>query len=89
MSANYLYLITAIVNLSNSQYIKIYPNPVREDLKIDYKLDGQYQLRLMIYDLNGKLVLDKNKMSTGSLLSLKELSTGISISSAFMIRKAS
>ncbi|MDB5211020.1 MAG: Right-handed parallel beta-helix repeat-containing protein [Sediminibacterium sp.] len=76
MSANFNYTITAIVNLSNSQYIKLYPNPVRQDLRIDYKIDGQYQLRLMIYDLNGKLVLDKNKMSTGSLFSLKELSSG-------------
>jgi parallel beta-helix repeat protein len=77
MSANYFYLITAVVNLSNSQYIKLYPNPVRENLRIDYKLDGQNQLRLIVYDLNGKLVLDKNKMSTGSLLSLKQLAAGI------------
>ncbi|MES2371433.1 MAG: T9SS type A sorting domain-containing protein [Bacteroidota bacterium] len=76
MSANFNYLITAIVTLSNNQFIKLYPNPVRQDLKIDYKLDGQTQLRLMIYDLNGKLVLDKSKMSTGSLLSLKEFSSG-------------
>ncbi len=76
MSAAYYYLVTALVTFSNNQYLKLYPNPARENFRMDYKLDGQFQLRLKIYDLNGKLLLTKGKLSTGSLISLKQLSPG-------------
>lgn len=76
MSAAYYYLVTAIVTLSNNQYLKIYPNPVRENFRIDYKLDGQFQLRLKMYDLNGKLILTREKLSSSSLINLKQLAPG-------------
>lgn len=77
MSANYYYLVTALVNFSNNQYLILYPNPTREDIRIDYKLDGQYQLNIKMYALNGKLVLKEDKISSGTSVSLKSLSRAI------------
>lgn len=77
MSANYYYLVTALVNFLNNQYLILYPNPTREDIRIDYKLDGQYQLNIKMYALNGKLVLKEDKISSGTPVSLKSLSRAI------------
>lgn len=77
MSANYYYLVTALVNFLNDQYLILYPNPAREDIRIDYKPDGQYQLNIKMYALNGKLVLKEDKISSGTPVSLKSLSRAI------------
>ena len=76
LSDAYTFAITAIVNFSNGQYLKTYPNPVKENFIIEYKLTGQSQIRLMIYDLNGKLVLNKEKVSNGSPIRLDGLKAG-------------
>ena len=70
------YVVTAIINYSNDESIKIYPNPVRQQLKIDFKINGQTQLKLTMYDLNGKLVFSKEKIANGDLIDLSSISTG-------------
>lgn len=47
-----------------SQMVKIYPNPVRQKTTISYSLTKAANLRIAIYDLNGRLravLLDKNQ----------------------------
>jgi len=74
-----VYVVTAITTFTNGQFIKLYPNPVRDQLKIEFNLNGLTQLHVLIYDISGKLLIDKNKLSSGSLLDLSIYPHGIFI----------
>jgi hypothetical protein len=71
-----VYVVTAIINYSNDESIKIYPNPVRQQLKVNFKISGQSQLKLLLYDINGKLVISKDKISNGDSVDLSVLTNG-------------
>jgi hypothetical protein len=76
-SDSYYYLITALANFTNEQFIHLYPNPTSNDLIVDYNLTGQSQVSIKIIDANGKMVINKNKISKGSKLSVSQLNRGI------------
>jgi len=76
-SDKYYYLITALANFTNSQFIHLYPNPVGNDLMIDYNLTGQSQVSVKIVDESGKIVINRNKISKGTKLSVSQLNRGI------------
>jgi hypothetical protein len=62
ISDSYYFLTTAIVNLSDGQYIKAYPNPVHSfgNLTIDWNIGGNNnKLKLQVFNIVGKLVLNK------------------------------
>ena len=76
-SDKYYYLITSIANFTNSQFIHLYPNPVSNDLMIDYNLMGQSQVSVKIVNESGKIVINKNKISKGTRLNVSQLNRGI------------
>jgi sugar lactone lactonase YvrE len=76
-SDRYYYLVTALANFTNGQFIHLYPNPTSDDLIVDFNLTGQSQVSMKIIDANGKLVISKNKISQGSKLNVSQLSRGI------------
>ena len=49
-------LISAVVNSEDETGIKVYPNPFRDQLYIDFYLQQDEHVSLSIYDLNGRLV---------------------------------
>jgi hypothetical protein len=62
MSETYYFLVTALVELGNDQYIKAYPNPLTngQDLVIDWRLGGiNTTMKAEVFDPNGKKVADK------------------------------
>ena len=75
-SDKYYYLFTALANFTNDQFIQLYPNPIGNDLIIDYNLIGQTQVSIKIFDVNGKMVITKNKISKGGSLIVRNLITG-------------
>ena len=76
-SDKYYYLVTALANLTNGQFIHLYPNPTSNDLIIDYNLTGQTQVSVKILDVNGIMVINKNKLSKGSKVGVTQLIRGI------------
>jgi hypothetical protein len=75
-SDKYYYLITALTNFNNGQFIHLYPNPTSNDLIVDYNLIGQSQVSVKILDLNGKILITKNKISKGGSLNVRQLIRG-------------
>jgi len=75
-SANYFYVSTAVLNLSNGQFVRIFPNPIVNDMIIEYNIQGQYELNIQLYDMTGKLVLERKGLRTGQLTNLTTLSKG-------------
>jgi hypothetical protein len=68
--------VTAVINYDNGQYIKIYPNPVQSILNIDFDLGQNRLVDIKVYDMTGRLVMDKPGMRKGSNLTMAGLAKG-------------
>ena len=68
--------VTAVINYDNGQYIKIYPNPVRTVLNIDFDLGQKRFVDIKVYDMAGRLVMDRPGMRKGSTLTMTGLAKG-------------
>ncbi len=71
--------ITGINSISEEFGLQIYPNPVRDYLTISWK-DMPYSLNLNIYDVQGKLIYQK-QVDNGIPISVDQLNSGV-----YMIR---
>lgn len=76
-SDRYYYLVTALENFTNGQFIHLYPNPATNDLMVNFNLQGQSQLSITMVDPSGKIVISNIKMSKGSRLDISELKSGM------------
>lgn len=78
ISASYYYLVSAIINLTDGDFIKLSPNPFANQINIHYQLN-----RLMQYDVDviqmgsGKLVKTIRNISNGQSLDMNGLINGI------------
>jgi hypothetical protein len=68
--------VTAVINYDNGQYIKIYPNPVQSVLNVDFDLGQNRLIDIKVYDMTGRLVLDRPGMRKGSSLTMTGLAKG-------------
>lgn len=69
--------ITGIVNIDNTHYIKLSPNPVERNMLLNYNLAGSFSVNLQIVDLNGHICNTYNNLSDGSEVNLAGLSKGM------------
>ena len=74
---NELTTTTAVSNLSSGQFIKLYPNPVRNDLTIKYDLGMQTSVSMKIFDKNGALITHKKINTTGTRINTGNFSNGM------------
>jgi hypothetical protein len=68
--------VTAVINYDNGQYIKIYPNPVQSVLNVDFDLGQKRLVDIKVYDMTGRLVMDRPGMRKGSSLTMAGLAKG-------------
>ena len=78
MSEDYYNLITAIPTLSSNEFVRLYPNPVKSMLTINFGLNGYKYVDLKLFDMTGKLITYKKKLSNGSKINLSGLVAGMS-----------
>lgn len=76
-SEMYYYLISNIVNFSNGDFIRTYPNPVMNDLKFDFNLNGTLNLFIDLIDINGRIILNKIPIIKSSNISFDHYGPGI------------
>lgn len=85
LSTPYYYLVTSIINLSSNEFIKLAPNPVQNQMNIDFVIKGYQRLNIDFYELSTGLLKYSNKgIFAGSQLYLGQLSPGtyvVSVSS--------
>jgi hypothetical protein len=79
LSSNpYYYLVTDILTISNTEFIKILPNPIIRNVNVDFVIHGTPGLNLNIHSLStGSLVLSIKNVKPGSHLELGSLTPGI------------
>jgi hypothetical protein len=59
--------------------IKVYPNPVNADVHLEFSLPDVTEVKVRIFDMNGKLCMDKAIHKNENRISLKEFQPGIYI----------
>ena len=80
MSNSYYFLVTDIVNLSSTEYIKINPNPFYNNLNFEFKVNGHQQLNIDVFSLStGQKITTKYNQYSGSSLNFSQMSSGVYI----------
>jgi hypothetical protein len=77
LSDLYSYVITSIISIDNTHYIKLSPNPVHNEMFLDFNLMGIYQLNIDLFDVNGRIIKRWQNQKKGSRLSLSDCSSAI------------
>ena len=77
MSTIYYFLITDVINLSATEFIKLAPNPFQTKLNFDFVIKGYQKLNLDVFELaTGRKVTSRVGLTPGSPVYLPELVGG-------------
>jgi hypothetical protein len=79
-SSAYYYLVTDLINLSATEYIKLAPNPFVNYLNFDFVVNGYQKLNIDVFETSsGNRITSRQGIAAGSRLSFAELSSGVYI----------
>lgn len=67
--------VMGLNDLSNSDFVTLYPNPVKNTLNI--KLKDQIEAQARLYDINGRLILEQKLQTLSTPLNLETLQSGM------------
>jgi hypothetical protein len=76
-SENYYYLSTSVLDFTNGEFVKFFPNPIVSSVRLSYSINGIQQVELKILDQSGKQVKSFNKIKNGTPLTLDGLKSGV------------
>lgn len=77
MSTPYYFIVTNLINLSSNEFIKLAPNPIKNQMNIDFVIKGYQRINVDFYELSTGLLKYSNKgVFAGSQLYLGQLSPG-------------
>jgi hypothetical protein len=77
MSSPYYYLVTDIVRLNNGEFIKMAPNPFKNQINLDFNVKGYFKLNIDVFELTtGNRVFSRQGLQAGTPIILNELSSG-------------
>ncbi|MBO9205474.1 MULTISPECIES: FG-GAP-like repeat-containing protein [Niastella] len=71
------FAITGIINIDNTHYIKLSPNPVSSQVVLNFNLAGTTTVNIQIVDLNGRVCGTYGNLSDGHALDLGGLANGV------------
>lgn len=77
LSTPYNFIITGIISLGNNQYVKLFPNPVKNELNLNWNINGMPLLNIEITDLNGRQLLVRKNISSGTTVDVSQFAQGI------------
>jgi len=73
----YLNTVTGIANLNQSEFIKIYPNPIVNDLKINFSLTKYQKVNVAVYSsTSGGKIIDLINKESGMTIDVRNLISG-------------
>jgi hypothetical protein len=77
LSTPYYFIVTNVINLGSNEFIKLAPNPVKNQMNIDFVIKGYQRLNVDFYELSTGLLKYTNiGVFAGSQLYLGQLSPG-------------
>ncbi|HUP13794.1 MAG TPA: FG-GAP-like repeat-containing protein, partial [Niastella sp.] len=75
-SAGYNHTITGTIDLGRNQYVRLYPNPVRSVMTLQWSINNERTLAVEVRDVYGKTVWFRKNVSSGEPIYLSSLTTG-------------
>lgn len=82
-SENYNFIVTGIISIDNTQFIKLSPNPVTYLLKIEFNIIGTTSLNVNLIGLEGKTYHIWRNIKSGTGLNLSSIPRGIYIAEIY------
>ncbi len=76
MSDSYYLVVTALTTFSNGEYIRVTPNPIQSSGAVQFKLNGVSKIDLEIVDAQGRIIVQKSNISSGTSIGLNGLKQG-------------
>ena len=76
-SIAYNFVMTGIINLGNNQFIKLFPNPVKDKIFLNWQITGTYNLNIDVKDINGRLITRGTNLLTNEAIDLSALAPGV------------
>lgn len=76
MSASYYYLTTSVTNLSNGEFVHLFPNPTTGEINVEYKLNSLNGVTATLIDMTGKIIFANKKILTGQRINLSGVPNG-------------
>jgi hypothetical protein len=76
MSEKYYYLTTSIQSLGLNEYLSVTPNPTKYGLTVNFKLLSSLKVNIMIFDVNGRLILSNQEVKNGERVDLVNVASG-------------
>ena len=77
-SSDYYFIVTDILNISATEFIKLVPNPFVNKINVEFRINGYNKINLEVISLtNGTRVLDLKDISTGSSILLPNLASSL------------
>src|SRR4030095_13302661 len=76
-------VITSVVFIDNTHFIRLSPNPVKDEMILDFKLDGIYRLNIDLLDLNGRIIKRWQDQQKGSRLNISNYARSFYIVRAY------
>jgi hypothetical protein len=76
-SAPYNFTLNITLNLGNGQYINVYPNPVKNQLNLNWNIVGLPLLNIQVFDALGKQMLLIENIYTGTAIEVSQLPQAI------------
>jgi hypothetical protein len=78
-SDKYQYTVTGVINIDNTHYIKLNPNPVKDRVLLDFNLAGSNTVTVQIVDINGRICKTLTNQASGTQVSFTDLTNGLYI----------
>jgi hypothetical protein len=77
ISASYPYLLTGIYNLSNTEYLKVLPNPFYQNISLQFSINQTTKINIELIEMaSGRLVFAQQNILSNSLINLSRLNKG-------------
>lgn len=78
VSSTYYFILTDLITLSASEFIKLGPNPFANNIRFDFNVRGYQKMNIDVYEIStGRKVSSRIGLTTGTTLTFDNLSTGI------------
>jgi hypothetical protein len=75
-SEAYYYLATSLVDLGSGNFIKLFPNPVKDQITVAYSLSEISEPSLQLMNIQGQIILSVAKLKHGQQLRLSNIPSG-------------
>ncbi|MBS1566456.1 MAG: VCBS repeat-containing protein, partial [Bacteroidetes bacterium] len=76
-SDRYNFSVTGVINIDNTHYIRLAPNPVNDRMWLSFNLEGVYTLGVTIVDIQGRVGYSADHLSTGAVMDVSRLAAGV------------